>query len=80
MPTLVIHAQDDPWIPGDAYRAFDWSRAPDVTPLLPASGGHVGFHGRGSRLRWHDRCTSAFFARLGGAALDPELPRDALSA
>ena len=66
VPTLVIHALDDPWIPGAAYRAFDWDSAPDVTPLLPASGGHVGFHGRGSALRWHDRCMAAFFAALGG--------------
>ncbi len=67
VPTLVIHALDDPWIPGEAYRAFDWSAAPDVTPLLPASGGHVGFHGRGLGLRWHDRCMAAFFAALGGS-------------
>ncbi len=67
VPTLVIHALDDPWIPGEAYRAFDWSAAPDVTPLLPASGGHVGFHGRGSALRWHDRCMAAFFAALDGS-------------
>ena len=56
VPTLVVHALDDPWIPGDAYSTFDWTSNPWLTPLLPAAGGHVGFHGRGSRVPWHDRC------------------------
>jgi uncharacterized protein len=64
VPTLVIHALDDPWIPAAAYRDFDWSRNANLVPLLPDSGGHVGFHAPGHRTAWHDRCATAFFAEL----------------
>ena len=66
VPTLVIHAHDDPWIPVDAYLRHDWSANPCLTPLLPESGGHVGFHGRGDRRAWHDRCALAFFKAMAG--------------
>lgn len=60
VPTIVIHALDDPWIPGSIYEEVDWSANPRLTPLLPTGGGHVGFHGKGGV--WHDRCLLAFFA------------------
>jgi len=63
VPTLVVHALDDPWIPGEAYVGFDWASAPALTPLLPRGGGHVGFHDAGGR--WHDRCLARFLDRLG---------------
>jgi predicted alpha/beta-fold hydrolase len=61
VPTLVIHARDDPWIPAEAYDAVDWSGNPTLVPLLTASGGHVGFHGRSAKAAWHDRCITRFF-------------------
>jgi hypothetical protein len=61
VPTLVVHALDDPWIPGGTYTGFDWQRSPKLLPLLPHQGGHVGFHGRGTRVPWHDRCLKIFF-------------------
>ena len=64
VPTLVVHAQDDPWIPADAYTSFDWSTAPALVPGLAPSGGHVGFHAQGSRVPWHDRCLEALLQRL----------------
>lgn len=67
VPTLVIHAQDDPWIPADAYLRVDWKSNPRLVPLLPRRGGHVGFHGLGSFVPWHDRCIAAFFERMAGA-------------
>lgn len=65
VPTLVIHALDDPWIPAAAYQACDWRASRHVVPLLPRQGGHVGFHGRGTRLPWHDRCIEIFFKEAG---------------
>ncbi len=38
-------ALDDPWIPGALYSGYDWAGNAALTPLLPAQGGHVGFHG-----------------------------------
>ncbi len=66
IPTLVVHAQDDPWIPAAAYRAFDWRANPALTLLLPRGGGHVGFHGRGGRTPWHDRVATLFLRRALG--------------
>jgi uncharacterized protein len=62
-PTLVLHALDDPWIPGACYTAIDWSRLPMIEAVLTPRGGHLGFHGRGSRVPWHDRVTAWWLAR-----------------
>jgi uncharacterized protein len=63
MPTLVIHALDDPWIPGESYTGVAWQTNPNLIKLLPNGGGHVGFHGLGSPIPWHDRCLTLFFDR-----------------
>lgn len=59
-PTLVIAAADDPWVPIEIYRQFDWKAHPDLTPLLPEGGGHVGFHAAGHAVPWHDRAIERF--------------------
>jgi uncharacterized protein len=67
VPTLVIHARNDPWIPAASYLAVNWQDNPRLVPLLPRGGGHVGFHGLGSRTAWHDRCIGLFVERIAGA-------------
>lgn len=62
VPTLVIHALDDPWIPAAPYLAYEWRRNPNLLPLLPARGGHVGFHSSDRRGPWHDLCLGQFLA------------------
>ncbi len=69
-PTLIVTARNDPWIPIQSYLDFNWRLTPAVRPILPDSGGHVGFHGRGSPLRWHDRCALAFAKRVSGGRSD----------
>ena len=61
VPTLVIHAKDDPWIPAETYRGFDWSAHGALRPVLPDRGGHVGFHAMGDHVAWHDRVIADFF-------------------
>ncbi|WP_420348567.1 YheT family hydrolase [Pelagibius sp.] len=61
-PTLVIHAEDDPWIPNLAYRRFDWSANPSLALAMPAKGGHVGFHGGERDTPWHDSEIARFFS------------------
>jgi uncharacterized protein len=63
VPAMLIHARDDPWIPGALYANYDWRANPKLVPLLSASGGHVGFHGAGSPIAWHDRAIVEFFGR-----------------
>jgi uncharacterized protein len=61
-PTLILHALDDPWIPEACYRAIDWPRLPMIEAVLSPGGGHLGFHGKGSRVPWHDRVTASWLA------------------
>jgi predicted alpha/beta-fold hydrolase len=56
VPTLVVHAADDPMIPVASYRAIDWERLASETPVrraITAHGGHVGFHEQGAELPWY---------------------------
>jgi len=64
VPSLLIHSLDDPWIPAVMYTDYSWSRTSSLQPLMPRSGGHVGFHARDSRLPWHDRCLEIFIDGL----------------
>ena len=64
-PTLVIHAVDDPWIPTESYRQFDWTANASLCLAMPRAGGHVGFHGRGDGTAWHDQEAARFFAQVG---------------
>jgi len=61
VPTLVVGALDDPWIPGALYSGYDWAANKALLPLLPLRGGHVGFHGSGSRLPWSAQAVTRFF-------------------
>lgn len=57
-PTLVLHGDNDPWIPVDAYRTL--SGLPQSLRVeIARGGGHVGFHGREGR--WHDEAALRFF-------------------
>jgi predicted alpha/beta-fold hydrolase len=62
VPTLLIHALDDPIVPDEPYREYDWHRNRCLLPMLPAKGGHVGFHDRGGGA-WHDRAIQSYFER-----------------
>ena len=64
VPTLLLHALDDPWIPGRTYLSVDWGRLPALTPVLPLSGGHVGFHNRGGV--WSDVVAASFIGEHEG--------------
>ena len=74
VPTLLLHAANDPWIPADAYRRFDWSATPRLRPVVAPGGGHVGFHGRGSPVPWHDRCIAACLDAAFGASVSTDAP------
>ena len=43
VPTLLVHAQDDPFIPFESFRHPDIEANPNVVLLAPEQGGHVGF-------------------------------------
>ncbi len=62
VPTMMVHAADDPWIPVAMYRRIDWSVNGNLLPVIAPGGGHVGFHGHGGR--WHDRAITQFLEWL----------------
>ncbi len=74
VPTLMLHACNDPWIPASPYRALQRQGLPNVEIVLTRSGGHVGFHERGFADTWHDRRMDDFLQRMApeiGAGIDP---------
>lgn len=64
LPLLMLHAEDDPWIPVAPYRALHPPQ--NVSVEITRSGGHVGFHGRGLEQPWHELRISDFIDGLTG--------------
>jgi uncharacterized protein len=73
VPTLIIQALDDPWIPSAPYLAYDWRSHSSLIPLLSARGGHIGFQGGDRRTPWHDHCIGRFLSRFEGTPTQPAL-------
>jgi predicted alpha/beta-fold hydrolase len=64
VPSLVVHSRDDPWIPSQPLEAAAASGNPSLRIVLAERGGHVGFHGAGTRVAWHDTLIAGFLARI----------------
>ena len=60
IPALVIHADDDPWVPPPSVV----ERAP-LRVVVTRGGGHVGFHGTGSRMPWYVGAAARFVDSCG---------------
>ncbi len=75
VPTLVLHALDDPVVPPGPYRSIDWSgleRSGPVRRAITDYGGHVGFHQAGGRPPWYAEQAVEFFTSLGQARASTE--------
>jgi hypothetical protein len=64
VPTMVLAACDDPWIPIEHYRDFKWSDNQWLLPVLPETGGHVGFQGDASGRPWCNVVIEKFIERV----------------
>ena len=65
VPTLVLHAMDDPFLPRDRVPVAAFEENPAITAVLPERGGHVGFI-EGSLRRpgfWAETVLGDFMAR-----------------
>lgn len=60
VPTLVLNARNDPFLPRSALEAAARQASRDVVLEFPASGGHAGFPGRG---RWLARRVLEFLSQ-----------------
>tara|TARA_B100001939_G_scaffold317864_1_gene304840 strand:- start:1699 stop:2724 length:1026 start_codon:yes stop_codon:yes gene_type:complete len=61
VPTLMIHAENDPWIPVEDYRHRIWPEDMTMSVLLTQDGGHLGFHTQDHPSPWHNRVAAVFF-------------------
>lgn len=71
VPTLVIHALDDPMIPSIPYLRIDWDelgRNGQVQRAITPRGGHVGFHQRGNPMPWYVGRARDFLLRVADGA------------
>ncbi|MEL6422560.1 MAG: alpha/beta hydrolase, partial [Pseudomonadota bacterium] len=64
VPTRMIHAHDDPWIPVESYQDLIGGFSEDTELHLCANGGHVGFHHAGATRAYHDRVLLDFLSAL----------------
>jgi predicted alpha/beta-fold hydrolase len=64
VPTMVLAAADDPWIPAEYYRDFKWSDNPSLLPVIPEGGGHLGFRSASSDRPWCDLALEKFLERI----------------
>ncbi len=55
IPTLLLHADDDPWVPPPSA-----AERPPLRIVITRGGGHVGFHGTGSRMPWYVSAATEF--------------------
>lgn len=66
-PTLIIHAQDDPFVPFDSFLHPSIEENPNVILLAPPFGGHVAFladRTAGEDRFWAENRTVEFFRLL----------------
>ncbi len=69
VPTLIIHAQDDPIIPFSSFRDPALVDNPNVILLAPAHGGHVGFLADNAGVEdrfWMENRIVEFFSLISG--------------
>lgn len=76
VPTLIVSAKDDPFIPFATFERPEVNGNPNVLLLAPDHGGHVGFiaaSGEGESRFWAETMIVEF-ARLVGEGLTPAQP------
>jgi len=64
VPTMVLAAGDDPWIPAEYYRDYNWADNPWLLPVMAEGGGHLGFHCASSEQPWCDLALEKFLERI----------------
>ena len=62
VPTLLVHAKNDPWIPAAPYLELQKRHLSNAKIIVTSGGGHVGFHDRASSIPWHDRIIDQFIS------------------
>ena len=64
IPSLIIQARDDPFIPFDAYDLPSLRENPRLVFLSPRHGGHVAFLAKGRHRFWAQNQAMRFFSAI----------------
>ncbi|PCI50530.1 MAG: alpha/beta hydrolase [Alphaproteobacteria bacterium] len=64
VPTLLIHARNDPWIPVADFEEREWHVDGAVSLLITDDGGHVGFHARDHKIPWQERVAVQYLGHV----------------
>ena len=71
IPTLIVNAQNDPFLPPACLPMAEAEANPAVTLLTPRAGGHVGFVSVDHEgIYWSERVTAAFLGPAAAAAVE----------
>jgi len=70
VPTLIVTAQDDPFVPFASFSDPAIANNPHIRVIAPERGGHCAFHSRytGIERHWAEACVMEFFASLESQA------------
>ena len=66
VPTLLLVAADDPFVPLRTYEEFDWAAHPHLVRKIAETGGHSGFLSVDGPT-YHARCVTALAERAAAA-------------
>jgi predicted alpha/beta-fold hydrolase len=66
VPSLLVQALDDTFIPSQIYEAWELRRNPAIEVLLTDYGGHLGFLARGPRRFWADSAVIQWIQKHNG--------------
>jgi predicted alpha/beta-fold hydrolase len=64
VPTLLVQAKDDTFIPFESFTLPSIAQNPNVTLLAPDHGGHVGFLARAGQRFWVDDVALGFVSEI----------------
>ena len=76
VPTLILSAEDDPFVPSRQFRNPAVTANPAITVIVTGHGGHCGFLTKPSREfdgYWAEQCAVEFAGRYARPASDAEL-------
>ncbi|HEX8091012.1 MAG TPA: alpha/beta fold hydrolase [Blastocatellia bacterium] len=74
VPTLIVHAKDDPFVPFAPFESPGVTSNPNVALLASEHGGHVGFisaHADGENRFWAEVIVVEFARLIGGQTARP---------
>lgn len=60
VPLLLVHADNDPWIPVAPYRVQERAPPPKATVVVTNGGGHVGFHAKKLKCACYDQLIEGY--------------------